>query len=107
MIRIFPGTPTRNIKEHPVKLSTIDQSEVILKVLPLTTNCSSNETSVVRINILHKTLSELYDYRDKIVKYLVENDIDGAKFVKLINDDKDKLIQNLKKYLNTKSTEGM
>lgn len=57
---------------------------------------------IIKNFVIKNEESELYDYRDNIIKYLVEKDIDGAKFVKLTNDDKDKLIQDLKKYLNNK-----
>ena len=44
----------------------------------------------------------LFGYREVIIKYFVVNNIDGEKFVSLIEVDKDKFVQDLKDYVNCK-----
>ena len=57
---------------------------------------------IIKHVVIDGDASELYGYREKIVEYFVANNIDGARFITLQNNDKNQLVQSIKQYLNPK-----
>ena len=66
-------------------------------------DCDIEQMCYIIKNILIKDKGHgLFGYRDVIIKYFVENNINGVKFVSLIEKGKDKFVQDLKDYVNCK-----
>ena len=67
-------------------------------------DCDIEQIYYIIKNILIKDKGHgLFGYRDVIIKYFVVNNIDGEKFVSLIEDNKDNVVQDLKDYVNCKN----
>ena len=66
-------------------------------------DCDIEQISYIIKNLIIKDEENgLFTYRDAVVKYFIDNKIDGAKFILLVTEDKDKFVQDLKSYINVK-----
>ena len=60
--------------------------------------------NIIKNKLIKDENNGLYEYKEIIIKYFVENKIDGTRFILLVKDQKQKMkfVEQMKNYFNSK-----